>query len=180
MNIKEVRQKIFSDPQIVEYLKKNKVQQCINYINENRIKAFLPQGHGDMEYIFLEVLDLAGVDILSGINLIDKDVAIFASSDMSTYTNIQAIGVEGMSGLVFKEPVILPRSIVIIAFNAFKDSNFQQGLYIKTNSLKAINDNIFGTYSKLKYDCYIDDEKFDYVKDALIYLRDKNIKIADV
>lgn len=180
MSIKEVRQKIFNSPQIVEYLKENKVQQCIYYINEDRIKAFLPQGHGDMEYIFLEVLDLAGVDILRHITLIDKDVALFAPSDMSTYTNIQAINIEGMSGLTFKEPVILPGSIILIASNAFKDSNFQQGLYIKTNSLKTVNDNIFGTYGKLKYDCYIDDEKFDYVKDALIYLKDKNIQVVDI
>ena len=139
----------------------------------------IPEGYPSIEYIFLDVLDRADIDVLKYITVLDRDKMLFAvTNDLSKYTNIQAIPKWSLSNFKFQDKLILPDSVWFIGEEAFIDSEFDKGLYINSDSLRTVSANAFGRYSdKLKYSVYIDDIKMTEVNQIMDYLKNKGVTI---
>ena len=179
MTKQEIIDVIFKDPQVIKNLKDNKLEECITYIQSELFQLKAPQGYPSIEYIFLDVLDQAGIDILKYITVLDRDKILFASTlDLSKYTNILAVPEWSLSDFTFQDKVVLPNSIWFIGEEAFIDSEFDKGLYINSDSLRVVSANAFGRYSdKLKYSVYIDDIKMTEVNQIMDYLKNKGVTI---
>ena len=179
MTKQEIIDVIFKDPQIIKNLKDNKLEECITYIQSELFQLKAPQGYPSIEYIFLDVLDQAGIDILKYITVLDRDKMLFAvTNDLSKYTNLLAVPKWSLSNFKFQDKVVLPNSIWFIGEEAFIDSEFDKGLYINSDSLRVVSANTFGRYGdKLKYPVYIDDIKMTSVSQITDYLRSKGVDI---
>ena len=112
MTKQEIIDVIFKDPQVIKNLKDNKLEECLTHIQCKYLQLKVPQGYPSIEYIFLDVLDRAGIDILKYITVLDRDKMLFAvTNDLSKYTNIKAVPKWSLSNFKFQDKVVLPNSI---------------------------------------------------------------------
>ena len=115
-------QEMFSDEKVIELLKNNALQSCVNYINDKY------GTYSDLR-VFYDVLKKGEVDYLKYLLTIDRmSVEAASSTDFSKYINLKAIGWEAFSDSRFTQPVILPKSIININSDAFTGSFFDGGL----------------------------------------------------
>ena len=179
MTKQEIIDVIFKDPQVIKNLKDNKLEECLTHIQRKYLQLKVPQGYPSIGYIFLDVLNQAGIDILKYITVLDRDKILFASTDdLSKYTNILAVPKWSLSDFKFQDKVVLPNSIWFIGEEAFIDSEFDKGLYINSDSLRLVSANAFGRYSdKLNYPVYVDNIKMTNISQIIDYLKGKGVDI---
>lgn len=102
MTKQEIVDILFKDSYIIKNLKDNKLEECITYIQSELFQLKAPQGYPSIEYIFLDVLDQTGIDILKYITVLDRDKMLFAvTNDLSKYTNILAVPEWSLSDFKF-------------------------------------------------------------------------------
>lgn len=65
MTEQEIVDILFKDSYIIKHLKNNDLEECVAYINQHADGLKIPEGYPSIEYIFLDVLDRADIDVLN-------------------------------------------------------------------------------------------------------------------
>ena len=169
---KHIKDKVFNDKTIQNYLMKNNIKACFEYLYQEYEEEDYPT-------VFIDVIQESGIDYLDYTDELYREMILSMTLGklfkLDKYTNIKAIHEGAFSYMKLISPIILPDSVEKIKSEAFAYSQFPKRVYISTKSLKQVANDAF---YDLADPVVIDGIEYRGLHDIMMCFIDKGIKLV--